>query len=52
MTDLVLFAGLVTVILAVGVAVGMIVAGRIDRLLAPRPAKPAEPAPDLQEERP
>ena len=51
MSELVVFIGLVALIGAVGVAVGIIVAGRIDRILAPRPAAPAEPAPDPQEER-
>ena len=34
-----LFLSLVAVIVAVGVLVGMLVAGRIDRLQAPRPVK-------------
>jgi hypothetical protein len=33
-----LFLSLVAVILAVGILVGMLVAGRIDRLMTPRPA--------------
>ena len=52
MSDLVVFIGLVGLFVAVGIAVGMIVAGRIDRIIAPRPAAPAEPAPEPQEERP
>lgn len=33
-----LFVSLVAVIVVIGVLVGMLVAGRIDRLMAPRPA--------------
>ena len=41
-----LFLVVVGLIVAIGVVVGMIVAGRIDRLMAPRPPKPAdEPTP-------
>jgi hypothetical protein len=36
-----LFLVVVAVIIVVGVLVGMIVAGRIDRLQAPRPARPS-----------
>jgi hypothetical protein len=40
-----LFLVVVGLMVAVGVAVGMIVAGRMDRLVTPRPPKPAdEPA--------
>jgi hypothetical protein len=39
-----LFLVVVGLIVAIGVVVGMIVAGRIDRLMAPRPPKPADPA--------
>jgi hypothetical protein len=37
-SDLVIFIGLVGLVIAGGIAVGMIVAGRIDRIMAPRPA--------------
>ncbi len=40
MSDLVVFAALVGVVAAVGIAVGMIVAGRIDRRMAPPTAEP------------
>ena len=40
-----LFLVVVGLIVAIGVVVGMIVAGRIDRLMAPRPPKPAEAPP-------
>jgi hypothetical protein len=39
-----LFLSLVAVIVAVGVLVGMLVAGRIDRLQAPRPVKRGDDA--------
>jgi hypothetical protein len=37
MSDLVIFAGIVGLMVVSGVLVGMIVAGRIDRIMAPRP---------------
>jgi hypothetical protein len=40
-TDLVIFIAIVGLVVVVGVLVGMIVAGRIDRILAPKPAPPA-----------
>ena len=40
-----LFLVVVALIIVVGVVVGMIVAGRIDRLMAPRPPKPADTSP-------
>ena len=40
-----LFLVVVGLIVAIGVVVGMIVAGRIDRLMAPRPPKPADQPP-------
>jgi len=40
-TDLVIFVGIVGLVVVVGILVGMIVAGRIDRIIAPRPAGPA-----------
>lgn len=43
MTDLVIFVGIVGVVVVLGILVGMIVAGRIDRLLAPRPPAPQDP---------
>jgi hypothetical protein len=42
MTDLIVFIGLVGLVVAVGILVGMIVAGRIDRILAPTPAAPRD----------
>ena len=42
MSDLVIFAGLVGLVVAVGISVGMIVAGRIDPILARRPAPAAD----------
>jgi len=50
-----LFLVVVGLIVAIGVVVGMIVAGRIDRLMAPRPPEPADappaagPTPDDQQ---
>jgi hypothetical protein len=41
----VLFLVVVGLIIAVGVVVGMIVAGRIDRLMVPRPPTPADASP-------
>ena len=38
MSDVLVFAGIVVLMVAVGIAVGIIVAGRIDRITAPRPA--------------
>lgn len=35
--DLVLFVGIVGLVVAVGIVVGMIVARRIDRIMTPRP---------------
>ena len=64
MSDLIIFVSIVAAIAAVGVALGIIVAGRMDRLMAPRtpepssaPADPAEapeaptpPAPSQEEQ--
>ncbi len=45
MTDLVIFVGIVALAAVGGILVGMIVAGRIDRILAPRPSNaPADDA--------
>lgn len=44
MADLVIFLAIVGLMVAVGIAVGMIVAGRIDRIMAPPPTL-ADPAP-------
>lgn len=65
MSDLVFFVSIVAAIAAVGVALGIIVAGRMDRLMAQHtpepssaPADPADPAeaptapPPPQEEQP
>lgn len=57
MTGLLVFVGIVAAVAAVGFALGMIVAGRIDRVLAPRapapaagpPADPSAPTPPLEE---
>jgi len=44
--SLVLFVIVVGLVIAVGIAVGMIVAGRIDRIMAPpRPDGPGTPEP-------
>jgi hypothetical protein len=40
--DVLLFLTIVGLVVAVGIAVGMIVAGRLDRLLTTRPAPPAD----------
>ena len=45
MSDLVVFVGILVIVVAVGIAIGIIVAGRIDRILAPAP-RPAAAAPD------
>jgi hypothetical protein len=40
-SDLVVFVGILALVAVVGVLIGIIVAGRIDRLMSPRPvAKP------------
>ncbi len=49
MSDLIVFVALVGVVTVVGVIVGMIVAGRIDRRMAPTTAEPPTAA---QEEHP
>jgi hypothetical protein len=47
--SLVLFVIVVGLVIAVGIAVGMIVAGRIDRMMAPpRPAGPPVPEPGAE----
>jgi hypothetical protein len=38
MSDLVIFIGIVGLMIVTGALVGMIVAGRIDRIMAPPPA--------------
>jgi len=48
MSDVVVFLVFAGVVAGVGIAVGMIVAGRIDRIMAPRDAAPA-PAPPQEE---
>jgi hypothetical protein len=40
-----LFLAAVALMIAVGFAVGMIVAGRLDRIMAPRPPRPADAVP-------
>lgn len=40
--DLVIFVGIVGLVVVVGIVMGMIVAGRIDRLMAPRPPRPPD----------
>jgi hypothetical protein len=47
-SDLVVFVVLVAAMAGIGIAFGMIVAGRIDRLMAPRSAEP----PPAEEEQP
>lgn len=49
MSDVVIFLAIVAAVTAVGIAVGMIVAGRIDRHMAP---PTAEPPPTAQEDQP
>ena len=47
MTDLVIFVGIVGLVVVIGVVVGMIVAGRLDRMMSPAAGPPApgeEPA--------
>jgi hypothetical protein len=43
--DLFIFISIVAVIVVVGLLLGMLVAGRIDRLMTPRPRAPREPVP-------
>jgi hypothetical protein len=50
MGDLFLFAAIVGLVVVVGILVGMIVAGRIDRLMMPPPAAPAEGEDRVREE--
>jgi hypothetical protein len=45
-TDLVIFIGIVGLVIVVGILVGMIVAGRIDRILAPKPVAPGDAGQD------
>lgn len=52
MTDLIVFTGIVGLVVVVGILVGIIVAGRIDRILAARPASPPDDAAPTQEEHP
>jgi len=42
-SDLLVFAGIVALMVVTGVVVGMIVAGRIDRITAPRPVAAGAP---------
>lgn len=48
--DAMIFVAIVAVVILVGIAVGMIVAGRLDRIMAPRPpagdGTAPEPDPD------
>ena len=50
MTDLVVFVGILALVTVVGILVGIIVAGRIDRHLAPPPAAAREPAQSQEEQ--
>lgn len=50
MTELVVFAGAVGLAGVVGLLVGIIVAGRIDRILAPRPAGAPDDSRRLEED--
>jgi len=61
MGDLVIFVAVVGLMVALGVAMGMIVAGRIDRIMAPPPKKtgreagaaaPAGAAPEMEDHQP
>ena len=48
MSDVVIFVGILALVAAVGIAVGIIVAGRIDRILSPgAAATPQPPTPPL-----
>ncbi len=42
MSDLVVFAGILGLVVVSGIVVGMIVAGRIDRIMAPGPVRREE----------
>jgi hypothetical protein len=44
-SDLVIFVGLVGLVAAAGIGVGMIVAGRIDRVLVPAAPSTGDPSP-------
>ena len=51
MSDLVIFVGLVALFVVLGIAVGIIVGGRIDRIIAPpRPVEPTADASQAQED--
>ena len=47
---LVVFIVIVGVVIAFGVLVGIIVAGRIDRIMAPKPARRAEERTEQEEQ--
>ena len=47
---LIVFIVVVGLMVAFGVLVGMIVAGRIDRLMTPRPAPPPDPVPEQEDQ--
>ncbi len=48
--DLVVFVSIVGLVVVVGIVVGMIVAGRIDRITAPRPAPRDEERPGKEQQ--
>ncbi len=52
MTDLVVFIGIVGLVAVIGVVVGIIVAGRIDRIATAGAAPPPDGAEPTQEDHP
>ncbi|MCJ7710562.1 MAG: hypothetical protein MUQ32_06970 [Chloroflexi bacterium] len=48
--DLVVFVSIVGLVVVVGIVVGMIVAGRIDRITAPHPVPPDAERPGKEEQ--
>ena len=48
--DLIVFVSIVGLVVVVGIVVGMIVAGRIDRMTAPRPVSRDEERPDQEQQ--
>lgn len=48
-TALIFFVGFVALVVVVGILVGIIVAGRIDRILAPRVVPGPDPAPPAED---
>jgi hypothetical protein len=50
LSELLAFAAFVALVAVAGIVVGMIVAGRIDRLMTTRPAAPPDPGPEQEEQ--